>query len=123
MSVLQLRKRSLLAILICRNSLDDEHSLHCHSKSHDGGKIQEKFDRKDLVRCPHPPYSPDLSLCNFESLEMAKEQIKDRECRTVQDILRCLTEICNDLTFEDVQFVFREWQIRLNWVMENGREN
>jgi hypothetical protein len=33
-----------------------------------------------------------------------------------------LTEIWNDLTFEDVQSVFREWKIRLNWVIENGGE-
>jgi hypothetical protein len=39
---------------------------------------------------------------------------------TVQDIPGRLTETWNDFIFEDVQSVFREWQIRLNWVMENG---
>jgi hypothetical protein len=53
---------------------------------------------------------------------MAKEKMKGRRFRTVQDILRRLTEIWNNLTFKDVQSVFHEWQIRLNWVMENGRE-
>jgi hypothetical protein len=43
---------------------------------------------------------------------MTKEKMKDREFRTIQDILRHLTEIWNDLTFEDIQSVFREWQIR-----------
>jgi hypothetical protein len=41
---------------------------------------------------------------------------------TVQHILCRLTEIWNDLTFEDVHSVFHEWQIRLSWVTENGRE-
>jgi hypothetical protein len=53
---------------------------------------------------------------------MAKENVTGREFRRVQDILRRLTEIWNDLTFEDVRSVFRERQIRLNWVMENGGE-
>jgi hypothetical protein len=53
---------------------------------------------------------------------MAKEKMKDRKFRTVQDILRRLTEIWNDLPFEDVQSVFREWQIHLNWVMGNVGE-
>jgi hypothetical protein len=53
---------------------------------------------------------------------MAEEKMKDREFRTAQDILRCLTEIWNDLTFEDFRPVFHEWQIRLNWVMENHGE-
>jgi hypothetical protein len=88
-----------------------------HSKNHDVGKIQAKIDRKGLVRCPHPPYFPDLSPCDFWFFGMVKEKIKDCKFRTVQDILRRLTEICNNLTFEDVQSVFSEWQIRINWVM------
>jgi transposase len=44
-----------------------------HLKSHDGGRIQENFNRKGLVRRPHPPYSPDLSPYKFWFFEMAKE--------------------------------------------------
>jgi hypothetical protein len=91
-------------------------------KSHDGGKIQEKLDRKSFGGCPHPSYSPDLSPCDFWFFGMAKEKMKDHEFRTVQDILRRLTEIWNNFTFEDVQSRFGEWQIRLTWVMENGEE-
>jgi hypothetical protein len=58
----------------------------------------------------------------FCSLEWRKKKIKSREFRTVQDIPLRLAEIWNDLTFEDVQSVFREWQIRLNGVIENDGE-
>jgi hypothetical protein len=60
------------------------------SKSHNDGKIQEKFDGKGRVRCPHSPSSPDLSPRGFWSFGMAKEKMRDREFRTVQDILRTL---------------------------------
>jgi hypothetical protein len=53
---------------------------------------------------------------------MAKGKMMDWEFATVQDILHRLTEIWNGLTFEDVQSVFLEWQICLNWVTENGGE-
>jgi hypothetical protein len=43
-----------------------------HSTSHDGAKIQSKFDTKGLVRPPHPPYCPDLSPCDFCFFGMAK---------------------------------------------------
>jgi hypothetical protein len=43
-------------------------STHRSLKSHDGGQVHEKFDRKGLGRCPHPPYSPDLSPCDYGSL-------------------------------------------------------
>jgi hypothetical protein len=91
-----------------------------HPKSQDGRKIQEKFDTKGFVRSHHPPYSPDLSPSDFWCFGMAKGKRRDREFHTVQDILGRLTEIWNSLTFEDVQSVFLEWQIRLNWVIENG---
>jgi CRISPR/Cas system endoribonuclease Cas6 (RAMP superfamily) len=45
---------------------------------------------------------------------MANEKMKDCEFPTVQKMLYRLTEIWNDLAFEDIQSVFREWQIRLN---------
>jgi histone-lysine N-methyltransferase SETMAR len=93
-----------------------------HSKSHDGGKIQGNFAMIGRVRTPHSPYSPDLSPCDFWFFGMAKGKMKDREFHTVQDIRGWLTEIWNDLTFEDVQSVFLEWKIRLNWVIENGGE-
>jgi hypothetical protein len=91
-----------------------------HSKSHDGAKIQSKFDIKGLVRSPHPPYSPDLSPCDFWFFGMAKGEMKDREFYTVQDIRSQLAEIWTRLTFEDVQSVFLAMKIRLNWVTENG---
>jgi hypothetical protein len=53
---------------------------------------------------------------------MAKGKMIDREFHTIQDILVRLTEIWNGFTFEDVQSVFLEWQIRLNWIIENGGE-
>jgi hypothetical protein len=51
---------------------------------------------------------------------MPKGKMKDREFHTVQDLRRRLTEIWNDLTFEDIQSMFLEREIRLNWIIENG---
>jgi hypothetical protein len=93
-----------------------------HSKSHDSGKIQENFETKHLACAPHPAHSPDPSPCDFWFFRMANEKMQDREFHTVQDILVRLTQIWNDLTFEALQFVFCEWQVRLNWIIEYGRE-
>jgi hypothetical protein len=53
---------------------------------------------------------------------MAKAKMMDREFCAVLDILQRLTEIWNGLTFEDVQSVFRRWQIPLTGVVEEGGE-
>jgi hypothetical protein len=47
-----------------------------HSKSHDRGKIQEKFKAKHLARTPHPTSSPDLIPCDFGSLEWPRKKCK-----------------------------------------------
>jgi hypothetical protein len=78
-------------------------------KSHHGGKIQEKFDRKGLVRCPHPSYSPNLNPFDFRFSGMAKEKMKDCEFRTVQDILGRLRESWNDRYFHTKTSVISEY--------------
>jgi histone-lysine N-methyltransferase SETMAR len=77
---------------------------------------------KGLVRAPHPPYSPDLSPCDFLFFGMAKGKMNDWEFHTGQDCSPPLTEIWNDIPFGDVQSVFLEWKIRLTWVIENDGE-
>jgi hypothetical protein len=62
-------------------------------KSHDGCKIQEKFDTKGLICFHHPLYSPDLSPCDFCFFGMAKRKMRDREFDTFHDLFGRLTEI------------------------------
>jgi hypothetical protein len=100
--------------------LDDFLRAHGPFKSHNGATIQVKCDIKGVVRSPHPPYSPDLSPCDFWFFGMAKREMKDWEFDTVEDICRRLTEIRNGLNFKHAQSIFLAWKIRLNWVIENG---
>jgi hypothetical protein len=37
---------------------------------------------------------------------MIKDKMKDCELETIEDILRAVAEICENLTFIDVQFIF-----------------
>jgi hypothetical protein len=64
-----------------------------HSTSHDGGKIQGKFDVKGFLCAPHSPYSPDLSPWDFWFFGSARGKMKDWKFHTVQDIRGRLTEI------------------------------
>jgi hypothetical protein len=106
-----------------RRKEDETLSVHMdHSTRHDGGKIQGKFDTKDLVCSPHPPYSHHLSACDFCFFGTAKGEMKDRGFYMVQDVHGRLAKHWNGLTFEDVQSVFLEWKIQLNWAIENGGE-
>jgi histone-lysine N-methyltransferase SETMAR len=89
---------------------------------HIGSKVVSKLDKHYIARLPHPPYSPDLSSCDFWLFGMLKGILKDREFHSHDKIKETIPMAWNDLTFDEVQSVFHNWINRLRWVIENGRE-
>jgi histone-lysine N-methyltransferase SETMAR len=77
-------------------------------KFHNAKKITGKLQQKHITRAPHPPYSPDLSPCDFWFFGMAQEKVKDREFCLAQEMSRSLSAAWSALTFEDIQRVFLE---------------
>jgi histone-lysine N-methyltransferase SETMAR len=97
-----------------RKSPGQEFFLHMeNSKCHNAKKITGKLQKKHITRVPHPPYSRDLSPCDFWFFGMVTQKIKNREFCSAQEIFRSSSDAWSDLTFEDVQHVFLEWMDRL----------
>jgi hypothetical protein len=82
-----------------------------------------KFGQHHIFRLPHPPYSPDISPCDFWLLGLLKEIMKDREFHSHEEIDEAITVAWNDLTFETVQSIFYDWMRRLASVIEHERES
>jgi histone-lysine N-methyltransferase SETMAR len=93
-----------------------------NSMCHDGSKVVLKFDKHRIERSPHPPYSRDLSPCDFWLFGMLKGILKDRGFHSHDEIEEVITMAWNDLTFNEVQSVFHNWMNRLRWIIENGGE-
>jgi hypothetical protein len=93
-----------------------------NSICHHGAKISEKHEKRHIVRAPHPPYSPDFSLCDFWLFGILKQKMKERVFQSEEQILAAITESWNELTFEDIQRVFHNWMERLIWVIANSGE-
>jgi hypothetical protein len=77
-----------------------------NSMGHNGSKVMSKFDKHHIARWPHPPYSPDLSACDFWLFGMLKGILRDREFHSLEEIKEAITMAWNDLTFAEVQSVF-----------------
>jgi histone-lysine N-methyltransferase SETMAR len=90
--------------------------------SHNGHKISQKLANRNIERATDPPYSPDISPCDFWLCGVLKHNMKDREFRIQQTILSAVAKMWNDLIFADVQRVFQEWMDRLTWVIGNNGE-
>jgi histone-lysine N-methyltransferase SETMAR len=91
-----------------------------NSRCHNGKKTTAEIEHRRFARAPHPPYSQDLSPCNLWLFGLMKHSLKDREIQAVQALISALTNIWDDLTFEDVQAVFLDWMERLSWVNSNN---
>jgi hypothetical protein len=92
-----------------RNHPGAAFSVHMdNSRCHNGRMATAKFDRRRLGRAGYPPYSLDLSSCDFWLFSFLKKKLKDRQLCAVQSLHQAITELLDELTFEDVQVVFLE---------------
>jgi histone-lysine N-methyltransferase SETMAR len=88
-------------------------SVHMdNSMCHNGAKIIEKLEKKHIARAHHPPYSPDFSPCDFWLFGILKQKMKERVFQSEKQILAAITQSWNELTFEDIQGIFRNWMER-----------
>ena len=62
---------------------------------------------------PQPPYSPDLSPCDFFLFPKLKFHLKGRHFGTVDNIQKVVTDQLRALPLEDFQHCYREWEQRL----------
>jgi hypothetical protein len=92
---------------------------------HNRSKVTSKFEKYYVSRQLHPPYSPDLSPCDFWlfGIRMLKGILKDREFNSSNEIEEATTKVWDDLTFDEVQSVFHNWMSRLAWVIGDKGEH
>jgi hypothetical protein len=93
-------------------------NFNCHDRS----KVMSKIQRSHISRMPHPQYSPNISSCDFWLFGMSEQILRDREFSLSDETEDAIAQIWNDLPFDDVQSVSRDWIWHLAWVTENDGE-
>jgi hypothetical protein len=108
----------------CEAQGSAEFSVHTdNSVCHNGAKITEKHKKRHIAQTPHPPYSPDLSLCNVRLFGILKQKMKERVFPGEGQVLTAITESWNELTFEDIQRSFHNCMEHLIWAIANTAED
>jgi transposase len=69
--------------------------------------VQEFLARKQVCVHNHPPYSPDLSPCDYFLFPKLKLPLKGRLFEDVQDIQGAVTSSLRAIPQEDVQRLFQ----------------
>ena len=74
--------------------------------------VWQFLSNKNITVCPHPPYSPDLALCEFWLFPKVKMTMKGKRFESIQDIEAATTAQLKTLTKENFHDCFRKWQER-----------
>ena len=81
--------------------------LHDNSPVHRAVAVQEYLARKQVCVLHHPPYSPDLSPCDYFLFPKLKLPLKGRLFEDVQDTQASVTSSLRAIPQEDVQRSFQ----------------
>ena len=62
----------------------------------------------------HPPYSPDLAICDFFLFSTVKDHLPGRKFKSKEELGTAITEALQTVTRDGLQHVFRTWVERWN---------
>jgi len=81
---------------------------HDNAPCHTSLLVLQFLSNKNIMMCPHLPYSPDLAPCDFWLFPKVKMTMKVKHFELIQDIEAATTLRLKTLTKEDFQNCFRQ---------------
>lgn len=106
----RLRKR----VARVRPAIKDNWMLHHdNAPCHTALSINEFLAKKNIPVVPQPPYSPDLSPCDFFLFPNLKRHLKGHHFGTVENIKKNVTDQLKDIPVSEFQRCYEEWENRL----------
>jgi histone-lysine N-methyltransferase SETMAR len=96
--------------------------LYYDNASPHRAKLTQQFiDKSQFVRLEAPPYSPDLSPCDFFLFGYVKWKLSQRRFQSLDELKAGTREILNEIPQTMLHDVFEEWYNRCTWVAQFGR--
>ncbi|XP_066261786.1 protein GVQW3-like [Euwallacea similis] len=86
---------------------------HDNAPCHTAISINEFWAHKNIHVAPQPPYSPDLSPCNFFLFPKLKNYLKGTRFETLQNIKTAVTDQLKTIPVSDFQHCYADWKNRL----------
>jgi hypothetical protein len=98
-------------------------SVHMdNSMCRNGHRVINELRCLKIPRVPHPPYSSNISPCDFWMFGDFKGKPKDHHLHGLEEIFTEVQELWDNITFEELQMVFESWRGQLRWIIEHDGE-
>ena len=94
---------------IARTWMLHDDNAPCHTAV----SINEFLAEKNIPVVPQPPYSPDLSPCDFFLFPRLKNHLKGRHFGTLDNIEKSITDELKGIPAEAFQHCYEQWKQRL----------
>ena len=101
------------------------HHLILHfdnAKPHTAKRTLQKIEELQWEKLDHPPYSPDISPCDFFLFGYVKTKLPQYNCSSIYELTKAIDDICSKITSTMWENVFNAWINRLNHVFDSGGE-
>lgn len=89
-----------------------------NAPSHNAMITQEYLNKTSFKRVPHPPYSPDLALCDFGIFGTVKTHFEGKEFESESELFEELNDFFKGKTRDFYISLFHEWERRLHRCIE-----
>ena len=87
--------------------------LHDNAPAHKSAVVTEYLKDHGLESLPHPPYSPDLSPCDFCLNPVIKNTLRGRRFESRHAVGSAVFQCTNSIAKEDYKTAFSNWILRL----------
>jgi len=83
---------------------------------------QDIFTKHNITVLDHPPYSPDLALCDFFLFPKIKSALKGTRFKSIDAVKVKAMELMNKLSEDNLQHCFKHWKICRERCRDRGGE-
>ena len=87
---------------------------------HNSILVTDYLSKMGIKTVRHPPYSPDLALCDFCLFPKLKEKLRGCRYETTEEMKEAKTKVIDTLTQEDFHRDFKKWLERYNKCIAAG---
>ena len=102
--------------------IEDYHVHFDNAPRHRGSLTTAYLSRVKLNLAENPPYSPDISPCDFWFFGYCKQNLKEEEIEDEDELIFKVRKIVKQVPKNVLQSVFTNWMDRLRTVIKSGGE-
>ena len=96
-----------------RTGLRGIHIIHDNASSHKSNVVQQFLHDERVIQLPHPPYSPDLSPCDFFLFPTLKKMLAGRRYNSRSQLGSAVHQCLKRIPKSDYSAAFKSWISRM----------